>query len=710
MKNIRPCFVLALFYILTFGSSNGFGQMFHYPFPKKVDVVDDYHGTKVADPYRWMEDLESPELKEWINAENMMTHNYIITNPDLDKINARLTELWNYPKYSFNQKAGNRYFFSYNTGLQNQSVLYMLERGKSDSVVVLDPNTLSKDGTVALSAQAYNTDGTLFAYALSRSGSDQEEIHIKNLNTGKNYDEVLHRAKFVTIAWKPDNSGFYYDKYPEPGTVPKEDENNFNRVCWHSLNTPQSEDKLVYEQPDAKDLSFSSTVTDDGRYLVLSVFHGTDEQNRIYYRELKSDGPFTRLLNQADAKYSFIDNEGSTFYFLTDLNAPKGKIIAIDLDHPGSDQWKEVIPTGNDVMSSVGLIHHTFVVSYLHDAYSQMKFYDEHGSYIKDLELPTLGSVGGMWGKNEDTELFFSFTSFLYPSTVFRYDFTAGTLSPFREIKISFDPSGFETKQVFYPSKDGTKIPMFLTYKKGLQLDGNNPVLLYGYGGFAVNQTPGFSASRVVWLENGGIYALACLRGGSEYGEDWHKAGMLGNKQNVFDDFIYAAKYLIEQKYSSSPRLAIMGGSNGGLLTAACELQEPQLFGAVVSQVPVTDMLRYHKFTIGRYWAGEYGNAEENADQFKFMYAYSPLHNIKKGVAYPPTLITTADHDDRVLPCHAMKYAATMQANDAGINPILIRIDVKAGHGAGKPTAKIIEELADTYAFLFKSLGMKVLN
>jgi prolyl oligopeptidase len=708
MKNFRICCFLAFVFSFCLTSSTGLGQQFHYPQPKKVDVVDDYHGTKVADPYRWMEDLDSKELKDWIDAENILTHDYIDKIPEREKIKTRLTELWNYPKYAFHQRAGNRYFFSQNTGLQNQSVVYMQEVGKNDSAVVLDPNTLSSDGTVALSSQYYSNDGTLLAYALSKSGSDQEEIHIMNLNTGKAYDEVLQRAKFVTVAWKPNNSGFYYDRYPDQGTVAKEDENSFNRVYWHALNTPQSEDKLVYEQPDAKELSFSSTVTDDGKYLLLSVFHGTDEQNRIYYRELNSDGPFIRLLNDADAKYSFIDNSGSVLYFQTDRQAPKGKVIAIDVNNPSPAQWKEIIPEGNDVISSAGLVHNTFVVLYLHDAYSLIKLYDEKGTYLKDVALPTLGSVGSFSGKKADNELFFSFTSFLYPTTIFRYDFSNETLSPFRNISISFDPTAYETKQVFYSSKDGTKIPMFLTFKKGLQLDGNNPVLLYAYGGFAISETPAFSASRVVWLENGGIYALACLRGGAEYGEEWHKAGMLEKKQNVFDDFIYAAKYLIDEKYSSPAKLSIMGGSNGGLLTAACEEQQPQLFGAVVAQVPVTDMLRYHKLSIGRYWAGEYGNAEENADHFKFMYAYSPLHNVKKGITYPPTLITTADHDDRVVPCHAMKFAATMQENDAGTNPILIRIDVKAGHGAGKPTAKSIEELADTYAFLFKSLGMTI--
>jgi prolyl oligopeptidase len=657
-----------------------------------------------------MENLDSKELKEWINAENLVTREYMNNIFVRDNIQARLTELWNYPKYSFQQRAGNKYIFSYNSGLQNQSVVYMQEAGKTDSSLVIDPNTLSRDGTVALSTQTYSNGGSLLAYTLSRSGSDQEEIHIKNLTTGKDYDEILYRAKFVTIAWSPDNAGFFYDRYPEPGTVAKEDENSFDKVYWHALNTPQSQDRLIYEQPDAKDLSFSSTVTDDGKYIVLSVFHGTDEQNRVYCRELNSNDKFARLLNDADAKYSFIDNNGSTLYFLTDLHAPKGKIIAIDVNHPAPSDWKVIIPEGNDVISSAGLVHHTFVVSYLHDAYSLLKFYDEDGSFRKNLELPTLGSIGSVSGKKEETELFFSFTSFLYPTTIFRYDFTTGTLSPFREIKISFDPKGYETKQVFYPSKDGTKIPMFLTYKKGLQLDGNNPVLLYGYGGFAVNETPGFSASRVVWLENGGIYALACLRGGSEYGEEWHKAGMLAHKQNVFDDFIYAAKYLISENYSSSAKLAIMGGSNGGLLTAACEEQQPKLFGAVVSQVPVTDMLRYQKFTIGKYWAGEYGNADESADQFKYLYAYSPLHNVKKGATYPPTLITTADHDDRVVPSHAMKYAAALQQYDSGTNPILLRVDVKAGHGSGKPTAKLIEELTDTYSFLFKSLGMKILK
>ena len=710
MNKPRLLRFLAASFWFAFALTPAAAKKFDYPQAKKVDVVENYHGTKVADPYRWMEDLDSPELKAWIDAENTLTHNYINAVPDREKIKARMTELYNYPRYSVPFRCGKSYFYSLNNGLQNQSVVYMVESGKNDSSVVIDPNTLSADGTVALNGQSYSDDGTLLAYALSKSGSDREEIHIRNLNTGKDYDELIQWAKFAGIGWKHDNSGLYYNRFPEPGTVAKEDENNFSKVYWHTLNTPQSQDKLIYEDPAQKELLFSPAVTDDGKYLLLSVSHGTDQQNRIYCREVNSDGPFVKLLNDADARYNWIDNDGPIVYFETNLNAPKERIIAIDLNNPARSQWKEVVPESKDVISSVGLIHHTFVVTYMHDAHSLVKFFDEKGAFIKDLELPTIGAVNGLSGRNSDSELFFSFTSFLYPTTIFRYDFPTRSLAPFRGAKTSFDPTNYETKQVFYPSKDGTKIPMFLTYRKGMHLDGSNPALINAYGGFDLSQLPSFSATRVVWLENGGIFALANLRGGGEYGEEWHTAGMLEKKQNVFDDFIYAAKYMIDQQYTSSSKVAIIGGSNGGLLTSACELQRPELYGAVICQVPVTDMLRYHKFTVGRFWTGEYGNAEENAGQFKFMYAYSPLHNVKKGVAYPPTLITTADHDDRVVPSHAMKFAATIQANDGGSNPILIRVDTKAGHGGGKPTAKVIDEYTDIYSFLFKTLGMKVGN
>jgi len=517
----------------------------------------------------------------------------------------------------------------------------------------------------------------------------------------------LKWCKFASVAWKHDNSGFFYNRFPDPNTVPKGQESYNNKVYWHTLGSPQSADTLVYERPDAPDLSFSSFITDDGSYLALVVWRGTDPVNRFYYRPLNATGDFIRLMDKADAKYDFIANDGPVFYFQTNLDAPKDRIIAVDTRDADPSKWKTVIPEQKDPIAFVSVINNQFVVAYLQDAHHVLRIYALNGTFQKEIPLPTLGSISGLSGEREDAEMFFGFTSYLFPTTIYRYDFGTGTLSVFREPGIRFDASKYETKQVFYPSKDGTTIPMFLTYKKGLTLDGKNPTLLYGYGGFNVSLTPGFSASRIVWLEMGGIYAVANLRGGNEYGEEWHRAGMREKKQNVFDDFIAAAEWLIANNYTSSPKMAINGGSNGGLLTAACMLQRPDLFGAVVCQVPVIDMLRYHLFTVGRYWIGEYGNAIANADDFKYMMAYSPLHTVRKGVAYPPTLITTADHDDRVVPAHAMKFAATLQANDAGTNPILVRVETKAGHGGGKPTTKQIEELTDVYTFLVRTFGMR---
>ncbi len=546
----------------------------------------------------------------------------------------------------------------------------------------------------------------LLAYGTSSSGSDWQENRIRRIEDGSDYPEVIRWCRFAGIAWRHDNTGFFYNRWPTPGTVPEEDQSNYSRVYWHALGTQQEADVLVYERPDDKELSFSPSITDDGAYLVLHVWHGTDAENRLYYREVGNDGPFVRLLDEADAMYHMIGNRGPIFYFHTDLDAPRGRVIAIDLRSPEREHWQELIPQQDDVIAFVSMINQQFVVTYMHDAHHQMMIYNLDGSFAHEIPLPTLGSVVEISGEPEDTEMFVSFTSYLFPPTTYHYDFPSSALTLFRRPEINFDPDDYETTQVFYPSKDGTLIPLFLTYKKGLQLDGNNPTLLYGYGGFNVSQTPGFAVSRLLWLEHGGIFALANLRGGNEYGEEWHRAGMLEKKQNVFDDFIAAAEWLIANKYTSTPKLAIYGGSNGGLLVAACMVQRPDLYGAVVCAVPVIDMLRYHKFTIGRYWTGEYGNAEADADQFKFMYAYSPLHNVKDGVAYPATLILSADTDDRVVPSHAKKFAARLQEANGGANPILLRIETKAGHGLGKPTTKVIEEQTDMYAFLFDRFGM----
>lgn len=676
------------------------------PIAHRDDTIDDYHGTLVADPYRWLENPAAPETLAWVEAENTIAEQYLAAIPVRETLRARLTALWNYPKYSAPCKKGRHYFYSKNDGLQNQSVLYRQENLQDQSFVVIDPNTLSEDGTTALVTQSFSKDGSLLTYGLSQHGSDLQELHIRQVESGVEYAEVIKWGRFPSVAWLRDKSGFFYNRLPEPGTVPPEDQSNYSQVYWHALGTPQSEDRLVFERPDFKELSFSPSMSYDEKYLLLYVWHGTDPKNRFYYRRSDSDGPFMRLLDEADASYEFIGNDGPIFYFQTTLDAPCSRIITIDSEHPERANWRELIPQQDDVIAFALIVHHQFVITYLHDAHHEMKIFDMDGRFERDIHLPALGSIVEISGEPEDTEMFLSFTSYLYPSTIYRYDFADGSLTLYHAAELDFDASAYETRQVFYHSQDGTRIPMFLTHKKGLELNGNNPTLLYGYGGFNLSMTPGFSVPVLAWLEHGGVYAVANLRGGGEYGEAWHLAGTLEHKQNVFDDFIAAAEWLIANKYTRVSRLAIQGGSNGGLLVAACMVQRPDLFGAVICQVPVIDMLRYHKFTVGRYWVTDYGNAEANPEDFKFMYAYSPLHNVKAGVDYPVTLILAADTDDRVVPAHAKKFAATLQAANGGGNPILLRIEMKAGHGLGKPTTKLIEERSDIWAFLFERFGM----
>ncbi len=676
------------------------------PQTRRDDTVEDYHGTLVADPYRWLEDATSSETQAWSEAQSAVTRAYLATLKGRDAIKARLTELYNYPKYTVPYKRGDRYFFSKNTGLQNQFVLYQQDTLDGEPTLVLDPNTLSADGTIALVNTAFSKDGKLLTYGTSTSGSDWQELRVRRIDEGQDFDEVIRWTKFSSLAWRHDAQGFYYSRFPEPGTVPEGDETNFNKVYLHKPGTPQSEDVLIFERLDAKELAFNPTITDDGAYLVLTVWHGTDRQNRVYYREVDSDAPFVRLLDEADADYTFIGNDGPVFYFKTDLHAPRGRIIAIDTRAPEREYWQELVPQRDDVIAFALIVNGQFVIAYMQDAHHKIERYDMGGVYLGGIALPTLGSIVDISGKPEESELFLSFTSYLVPTTVYRYDFAGDGLTALHTPSIAFDASAYETEQVFYPSKDGTRIPMFLTHKKGLVRDGNNPTLLYGYGGFNISLTPMFSLVALLWVESGGIYAVANLRGGGEYGEEWHQAGVLGKKQNVFDDFIAAGEWLIANNYTRTSRLAINGGSNGGLLTGTCLVQRPDLWGAVVCEVPVIDMLRYHRFTIGRYWISDYGDAEHNPEDFKFLYAYSPLHNVKPGVHYPPTLIMTADTDDRVVPAHAKKFAATLQRAHSGEQPPLLRLELKAGHGLGKPTAKIIEERSDMLAFLFNTLGM----
>lgn len=689
-------------------------QTFAYPPAHKDDVQDDYHGAVVADPYRWLEDPDSEQTQEWVAAQNALTENFLARAPVRNEIRRRLTQVWDYEKVSAPRQRGPYRFFQKNDGLQNQPVLYRQEGPEGEPQALLDPNNLSADGTVALVNYFPTPDGRLLAFALSAGGSDWQEIHIIDTETLEKYDEVIRFVKFSPAAWAPDGSGFYYSRYPEPGSMPGAPPSTHHRLYWHTLGTPQEDDTLVYARPDAPDLGFDPLVTQDGQYLVVHVWQGTDTRNRVYYRPLDGDGDLIRLLDEGDARYEFVGNVGSRFYFLTDRDAPRGRIIAVDVEQAEAGDAaalaEEIVPEGEAaskaVIDAARLYSGRLVVVTMEHAAHAITMYDLAGERLGAVPLPAPGSVVELSGRQALPVFYINFQSFLYPPAIFSYDTSREELSPLYRPAVDVDPDEYETKQIFYESADGTQVPMFITHRKGMALDGDNPTVLYGYGGFAVNLLPTFSVSWLIWLEMGGVVAIPNLRGGNEYGEEWHQAGMLEKKQNVFDDFIAAAEWLIANGYTSREQLAIMGGSNGGLLVAACMMQRPELFGAVVCRVPVADMLRYHRFTAGRYWIPEYGNAEADPDHFRFLYAYSPLHNVRPGTVYPPALIATADTDDRVVPMHAKKLAATLQAADAGKNPILLRIETKAGHGLGKPTSKVIEELADIYTFLAQTLGM----
>lgn len=675
---------------------------------RKVNQIDDYHGTLVQDDYRWLEDPDSDETKAWVEAQNQVTFSYLNEIPVREQIKQRLTLLWDYEKFGIPFKEGDRYFYFKNDGLQNQSILYTLTSLDAEPKVLLDPNKLSEDGTVALSGIAISEDGKLLAYGLSTSGSDWQEWQVRDVETGVDSDH-LNWIKFSGASWSHDNQGFFYSRYDEPNQATKlEDVNYFQKLFYHQLGKPQSEDVLIYERADQKEWGFNGGVTEDGRYLIISVWRGTDPKNLLFYKDLTNpQAQVIELISEFEASYSFIDNDGTVFWFQTDLDAPRGRVIAIDTQNPAREQWQEIIPQAPETLEGVGLLNNQFVADYLKDAHTQIKIFDLNGSFVREVALQGIGSAGGFGGKRQDTETFYSFTSFTTPATIYRYDMVSGKSTVFRQPKVDFNPDNYETKQVFYTSKDGTQVPMFITHKKGIQLDGNNPTYLYAYGGFNVSLTPSFSVGNLVWMEMGGIYALANLRGGGEYGEEWHQAGTKLNKQNVFDDFIAAAEWLIANRYTSPAKLAIGGGSNGGLLVGACITQRPDLFGAALPAVGVMDMLRFHKFTIGWAWTSEYGSPE-NPEEFKALYAYSPLHNLQPGKSYPATMITTADHDDRVVPAHSFKFAAALQAAHTGSAPVVIRIETKAGHGAGKPTTKIIEEIADRWAFLVRSLNIDV--
>ncbi len=677
-----------------------------YPTTKKGDVVDDYHGTKVADPYRWLEDDNSEETKAWVTEQNKVTQDYLSKIPFRDKVKKRLEELWNYPKYSSPFKEGEYYYFFKNEGLQNQSVAYRQKGLNGKPEVFIDPNKLADDGTAALAGWSFSKNSKYLTYAVSQSGSDWQTGYLMNVKTKQRINEELKWLKFTGFSWKGDD-GFYYSRYP----APKEGEqlkgkNESPQVYYHKIGTEQSADVLIYEDKEHPQRFAGAGLTEDERFLILSTSEGTSG-GEIWYKDLKNPAQkdFKLLIPGFATEPNVVDNVGDKLLLLTNDGTPNYKLVLVDPKNPAKENWKDVIAEKKEVLQNVSTGGGFLFASYLKDASTKVYQHDYTGKLVRAIEFPGIGTAGGLGGKKKDKEFFYTFTSFNYPPTIFRYDITTGKSSIFRKTDAKFDPTNFETKQLFFTSKDGTKVPMFVTYKKGLQLDGNNPVLLYGYGGFNIPMTPGFSISNAFFMEQGGVYAQVNLRGGSEYGEDWHKGGMLKNKQNVFDDFIGAAEHLIKEKYTNSQKIAIKGGSNGGLLVGAAMTQRPDLFKVAIPQVGVMDMLRYHKFTIGYAWAVEYGSSDKKED-FDYLYKYSPVHNLKPGVSYPATIITTADHDDRVVPAHSFKYAATLQAAQAGTNPTLIRIESKAGHGAGKPTSKIIEEAADLWSFAMYNLGI----
>lgn len=703
--------ILSLLLATVIAPAIGRAQTIKYPATKKVDVAEDYSGTRVADPYRWLEDQNGAETASWVKSENDVTFPYLNALPEREKIKKRLTELWNYARYSAPFKEGGQYFFSKNTGLQNQSVLFVQATLQDSARMLLDPNTLSSDGTMALSSLAVSPDGKLLGYGIATSGSDWNEFRVRDIATAKDRDDVIKWVKFSGMNWTKDGRGFIYARYPEPNEADKlKAALSDQKLYYHEVGTPQSKDRLIYAEPTHPSWFVGGDITEDGRYLLLSVSENTDPKNRLYYIDLKNpqhpdlDAKVVKLIDVYENGYNVVGNDGPVFYVMTNKDAPKQKVVAIDTRNPA--EWKTIIPESNEPLQFVTIAGGRFFAGYLKDAQSVVRIFGMDGTPMGELPLPGIGTLGGLNGKKDSNEVFYSFASFLYPTTIFRYDVATGKSTVFRKPDVKFDPNAYETKQVFYTSKDGTRVPMFITHKKGLQLNSQNPTYLYGYGGFDISLTPGFSVPITVWLEMGGVYAMPNLRGGGEYGDAWHEAGTKERKQNVFDDFIAAGEYLIKEGYTSPARLAIGGASNGGLLVGATETQRPDLFAVAFPDVGVLDMLRYHKFTVGAAWSGDYGRSD-NPEDFKYLYKYSPLHNIKPGTCYPATMISTADHDDRVVPGHSFKFAATLQPAQGCDRPVLIRIETKAGHGAGTPITKSIEQWADKWAFARYNMGIR---
>lgn len=676
-----------------------------YPQTAKVDTVDVYFGVKVPDPYRWLENDTSSATAAWVQAQRKVTNEYLSKIPFRDKLLKRLTELANYEKISLPSKKHGKYIFYKNDGLQNQSVVYMQDALNGVPRVFLDPNKLSADGTVALQGLSFSKDAKYAAYLISRSGSDWMEIYVMDAVTGRLLDDHLKWVKFSDAAWQGD--GFYYSAYDAP--IQGKELSNVNenhKVYYHKLGTSQSEDKLVYQNPKYPRRFYTSSLDEDETMQFLYE-SGDGRGNALYVKDLsKPDAAFQLMASDMDYSYSPVEVFNGKIYIYTTYKAPKGRVMVADINKPELKDWVELIPESKNVLSSVSIIGGKLFLTYDKDAANHAFVYGLDGTQIQEIKLPSLGSVA-FSGEKDDKECFFGFTSFTIPGATYKYDMDKNTYELFRAPKVQFNANDFVTEQVFFASKDGTKVPMFLTYKKDLKKNGKNPVLLYGYGGFGISMNPGFSVSRIPFLENGGIYVQVNLRGGSEYGEEWHIAGTKMQKQHVFDDFIAAAEYLIKEKYTNKGKIAILGGSNGGLLVGACMTQRPDLYKVAVPEVGVMDMLRYHRFTIGWNWASDYGTSHDSKEMFEYLKGYSPLHNLKPGVKYPATMVTTADHDDRVVPAHSFKFAATLQACNKGNNPTIIRIDSKAGHGGGKPMAKVLEEQADTYGFIMYNLGMK---
>lgn len=690
-------------------ASTTLAKPFNYPKTEKVDVVDNYHGTKVADPYRWLEDdvRVSSQVRDWVTRQNELTFSYLETLPMRDTFEKRLTELWNYERYSAPSKVGTRYVYSYNNGLQNQSVLYIQDSLSAEPRVLIDPNEWSKEGTVALAGTVFSEDGKYLAFGKSVGGSDWSTWHVMDVDTQEVLDDELKWIKFSSASWTPDGKGFFYSRFPTPGEGDAFQALNLNsKVYYHRVGTDQSKDVLVYEDPDNPTYGFFGSVTDDGRYLLIYVSTGTDDRNKLLVRDLTE--PFaipTALVDNFEYGYSVIGNDGPIFYIETDNDAPNKRIVTVDVRR-GMSSMKELIAEANEPLSGSSITGNLIVCSYLKDVQTVVKMYTTDGKHVRDVAFPGIGVVSGFGGKRSDTEVFYDFSSMTTPPTIYRYSMITGESEVFRQAKVDFDPSQYTVSQVFYTSKDGTKVPMFLAHKKGIKLDGTNPTLIYAYGGFNISLLPYFSITRIAWMEQGGVYAMPNLRGGGEYGKTWHKAGTKTQKQNVFDDFIAGAQWLIDNNYTSPEHLGMQGGSNGGLLVGAVMAQRPDLYAVALPAVGVMDMLRFQRFTAGRYWVDDYGSSD-NPEEFKAQYAYSPYHNLKDGTEYPATLVTTADYDDRVVPGHSFKFTARLQEAHRGDNPVMIRIETDAGHGAGKPVAKRIDEIADLWAFLAKHTGMR---